>query len=65
MLPDADSHHPNATRTPTGASTLKFYCLQQGTSKRGEGREGSLRREETHARAGTLWHKGLVYMGTK
>ena len=43
----------------------KFYCLRQGTSKRGEVREGSLSSEETHARAGTLWHEGLACMVTK
>ena len=41
----------------------KFYCLRQGTSKRGEVREGSLTGEETHAR--TLWYEGLACMVTK
>ena len=33
-----------ATHPP---SQPKFYCLRQGTSKRGEVREGSLRSEES------------------
>ena len=48
-----------------GVQNRKFYCLRQGTSKRGEVREGSLTGEETHARVGTLWHEGLACMVTK
>ena len=43
----------------------KCYSLRQGTSKRVEVREGSLRSGETFARAGTLWREGLACMVTK
>ena len=57
--------YPYSLGYPILTRNCKFYCLRQGTSKRGEVREGSLSSEETHARAGSLWHEGLACMVTK